>query len=159
MCKKSKQAALEQQIAKDQMDYLRDHPSICAMGGAYGHNYVRYQDGDWQAVQTGELQHRLSDYLSGKELDQEDALEWFQNRPVELRPCSMAAEWISNADNLWEKVNEQDVFSDVNRCFWCGISANQTTLKTYQTTDQGICDFCSECYEAWDKQNEIREPI
>jgi hypothetical protein len=144
---------VEQRIANDQMEYLRDNSDVCAEGNVVGLMWVRYHDDEWQAVEYGG-KHRLQSRVRGVVLEVDDALSWFVTNPVTLRPTGEAATR-GYSEGIWADVEEQDVFTDADRCFWCGQSEYTVSLTESQTTDQGRCEFCSDCLESWQRAGEI----
>jgi hypothetical protein len=148
---------IEQRIAKDQMEYLREHSDVCAEGNVVGLMWVRYHDDEWQAVKYGG-KHRLHDRVKGVALEIEDALRWFIENPVTIRPSVEAAAW-SQPDGIWGDVEDQDVFTNAERCFWCGKSEHSVSLGEYRTAEQGVCDFCPDCLESWERAGEIVEML
>lgn len=148
-------AGIERQIAEDMMEYVRSHPEVCADGRSHGYSNLRWHGGEWQVVKIGGFKHRRAHYLTGVVYDDETALDWFIRQPVRIVPQAEMATWINGGEDLWGKVEDHDVFSDGNRCFWCGNSGRNVELTTHLTVAQGDCDFCSDCFDVWDKQNEI----
>lgn len=146
-------------IAEHQRKYLRDHFEVCAEGGTYGYSRLRHVDGEWHALQIGDREHRLPEYLTGRRFSEETALSWLINRPVTLKPVASSAEWLSTAPNVWAKAKRQDVFTDADRCFWCGDSENTADLSAHVTTEQGTQRFCVDCFETWDEQGEIDHSV
>jgi hypothetical protein len=149
--------AVEQRIAHDQMEYLREHSEVCAVGNVVGLMWVRFHDGKWQAVEYGG-KHRLQKRVRGVVFEEDDALNWFVDNPVTLRPLVEAASW-SRPEGVWTDVEEQDVFADAERCFWCGQSEHAVSLIVSQTTDQGVCSFCPDCFESWEQAGELTETL
>lgn len=147
----------EHRIANDQMEYLREHSDVCAEGNVVGLMWVRYHGGEWQAVEYGG-KHRLQKRVRGVVFGEDDALNWFVGNPVTLRPSAEAASW-SRPEGVWADVEDQGVFTDAERCFWCGQSEHAVSLNTFQTTDQGVCDFCPDCRESWERAGEITDTL
>jgi hypothetical protein len=146
---------VEQRIANDQMEYLREHSDVCAVGNVVGLMWVRFHDGEWQAVEYGG-KHRLHERVRGVVFEADDALNWFVENPVTLRPSAEAASW-SRPEGVWGDVEDQDVFTAAERCFWCGQSEHAVSLTESQTTNQGACNFCPDCLESWERAGEIAE--
>lgn len=149
--------AVEQRIASDQMEYLREHSDVCAEGNVVGLVWVRYHDDEWQAVKYGG-KHRFQSRVRGVVLEEDAALSWFVENPVTVRPLAEAASW-SHPDGIWGDVEDQDVFTDADRCFWCGHSEYTVSLTESQTTEQGRCDFCPDCLESWEQTGEIADTL
>jgi hypothetical protein len=147
--------AVEQRIANDQMKYLRDNSNVCAEGNVVGLMWIRYYDDEWQAVEYGG-KHRLQNRVRGVVFGEDDTLDWFIDNPVTLRPTAEAATR-GHPDGVWGDVEEQDVFTDADRCFWCGQSESSVSLTESQTTEQGRCDFCPDCLESWQRAGEITD--
>lgn len=141
-------------IAEDLQEYLQANPGVCAEGNVHGWRWVRYWNDEWRATRCGG-QHRLSDYVHGAVLTDDDVLEWLAEKPVTLKPAGEARRWSPKDETVWEDATEQDVFEDVERCFWCGTSAASTDLTLYETAEQGVCWFCPDCQESWDRAGEI----
>lgn len=144
----------DRSIAADLLEYLREHPGVCAEGNVHGWAWIRYWHGEWRAVRYGG-KHRLPDYVHGAVLDREEVLEWLVKKPVSLEPAGDAYRWSPKDETVWEDAVDQDVFEDVERCFWCGTSEASTDLMLYETTEQGECWFCPDCRESWDRAGEI----
>lgn len=142
---------LEHQIAEDQMQYLRENPELCAKGSVNVWVWVRYNDSEWRAVNRERSEHRLRTRMRGTVLTEDDALRWFLTNPVTLIP----AEGAGTQGSIWNDVDEQGVFEDVTRCFYCGVSENAVELTSYRTTEQGECTFCNSCRSMWDDAGEI----
>lgn len=142
----------ETQIAKDLLAYLRDHPSACADVSAQGYYrpWVRYRDGQYQLAGFGEI-----DRIHATTLSEKQALELFKNNPVQLLPAHKAYRWKPANRTVWEHAAEQDAFTSLTRCFWCGFSERTTDLSLYETVDDGNCWICSDCHRTWDNQNEL----
>lgn len=143
---------VEQRIATDQMEYLRDNPDVCAEGDVVGLMWMRYHDDEWQAVEYGG-KHRLQARVRGVVFGEDDALDWFVRNPVTLRPTA-AAGTRGHSDGIWADVEDQDVFTEADRCFWCGQSESSVSLTESQTADQGVCNFCPDCLESWERAGE-----
>jgi hypothetical protein len=77
---------------------------------------------------------------------------------VTLRPTGEAATR-GHSDGIWADVEKQDVFTDADRCFWCGHSEPSVSLTESQTADQGVCSFCSDCLESWQRAGEISDTL
>lgn len=149
-------AEIEQRIATDQMEYLRKHSDVCAKGSVTGLIWIRYCDGEWQAVAYGG-QHRLQRRVRGVLLEEDNALSWLINNPVSILPVAKAGAGI-HSDSVWSNAEDQDVFRNANRCFWCGKSEHVVSLTESQTTEQGACSFCPDCLESWQRAGEIADP-
>lgn len=149
--------AIEHRIANDQMEYLREHSDVCAVGNVVRLMWVRYHGGEWQAVEYGG-NHRLQKRVRGVGFEEGDALNWFVENPVTLRPSAEAASW-SRPEGIWGDVEDQDVFTDAERCFWCGQSEHAVSLTESQTIEQGVCSFCPDCLESWEQAGEIANTL
>lgn len=141
-------------IARDLMEYLRENPDVCAEGNVIGWRWVRYADGEWRAIDYGG-QDRLKFHVRGAVLEPETVREWLANKPVTLCPASEACRLRSGETTVWEDADQQDVFTDCERCFYCGQSDRSVGLECYETTDDGNCLLCSDCHEQWERAGEI----
>lgn len=139
-------------IAADQMAYLRENPGVCADVSIHAgnHPWVRYHDGEWQYAKFGDYGR-----IEGKVLDAETVQRLFAGNPVTLEPVSEAYQWRAADRTVWEHAAEQDVFTDFDRCFWCGHSERTRDLTEYETTEDGDCLLCEDCYESFDKHDQI----
>lgn len=144
-------------IALDTRSYLRENPGVCARGNAHGITWIRFNDGEWRGTKysEGNDHHSRGEYVIGCDLDADGVLQWLVDKPVELIPSSEAYLWSPKDHTVWEEAGHQDVFTEHDRCFWCGDSERTVTLTTYETTDQGVCSFCPDCYESWNRAGEI----
>jgi hypothetical protein len=140
--------------AEDLIDYLREMEGVCAEGNVHGWRWIRFVDGEWQAVKYGG-EHRLKGYVDGATLDTETVQSWMVEKPVQIIPCSEAYLWTPKDETVWEDADAQDVFDAVSRCFYCGESDRSTDLDLYETTNQGECLFCSDCHGSWEQADEI----
>lgn len=143
----------ERQIAEDQMQYLRDNPDVCAEGSVTGCVWMRYADGEWRGVNHETSRHRLRSRIRGTVFDRDEALRWFLNNPVTIRPVGSAG----SQGEVWDDTDEQDVFTDAERCYWCGASERSVDLDVYRTVEQGECRFCSDCRDSWDRADELAD--
>lgn len=146
-------------IASDLLEYLRENPGVCAEGNVHGWRWVRFHAGNWQAVKYYQGADRLKDVVVGEVLDDEAVLDWLEAKPVTLIPESEAVLWTPSEQTVWDNADQQDVFTDHDRCFWCGSSERTQVLQSYQTTPNGKCQLCSDCYESWEKADEIVQPM
>jgi len=146
------EAATTDSIARDLLAYLRENPGVCAYGSVTGYIWLRYYDGEWQAATYGG-QHRLSNYVDGQVFDEKTALSWLERNPAEPIPLSKAGS--RNETTVWQATDEQDVFADVDRCFWCGESERSTGLATEATHDHGEIDLCADCRASWADAGEL----
>lgn len=144
----------EKSVAQDLMEYLRNTEGVCAEGSVNGWRWVRFKDGEWQAVKYGG-KHRLSDFVEGEVLNSETVLEWLVEKPAQIIPVSEAYRWSPKEETIWEDAAAQDVFEDVPRCFYCGGSENALDLQLYETVEQGECLFCDGCHGSWESAGEI----
>ncbi|MCL9818364.1 hypothetical protein [Natronocalculus amylovorans] len=141
-------------IAEDLADYLKENAAVCAIGNTQGYLWIRYWEGEWRLAKYGG-QHRLRAYVDGLVVDRDATVEWLVSNPVELIPAAEAYLWGPSKTTIWEDATAQDVFEDVDRCYWCGKSDRTVVLDRYETTEQGECIFCSDCYKSWDRYGEI----
>lgn len=146
-------------IAEDLADYLRDHPEVCAEGNVNGWRWIRYHDGDWQATRYYDGTNRLREYVVGDVLDEETVLRWLESKPVTLVPLAEAHLWAPREQTVWDDATEQDVFTDRDRCWWCGASERTHDLTEYETTSDGECLLCPSCHESWDKAGELKTEV
>lgn len=138
-------------IARDIVEYLRENPDVCAdisvSAGCFP--WVRFHDGDWQMVQYG--QHRIE----GRVIEEQAVVGYIETNPTDLLLVSEAYQWGPKEKTAWEEADEQDVFTDADRCFWCGESENSVALGFYETLEDGDTHLCPECFESWDRAGEI----
>lgn len=146
--------ASSRSVAEDLMNYLRETRGVCAEGNVHGWRWIRFASGEWQATKYGG-QHRLEQYVQGEILDEEAVLNWLVSKPVQIIPCSKAYLWRPKDETVWKDADDQDVFEDASRCFYCGESARSADLQLYETTEQGECLFCNDCHESWERAGEI----
>lgn len=145
----------ERDVAADLRDYLRETDGVCAEGNVHGWRWVRFHDGDWQATKYNEGNDRLRDYVEGDVLDESTVLEWLVSKPFTLIPESEAYLWGPSEKTVWQHADEQDVFTDLDRCGWCGASERTANVDAYDTVEDGRCLLCEDCYESWDDAGEI----
>lgn len=148
-------AATAESIASDLAQYLREHPDVCARGSTPGFHWLRFVDGEWRAVQYSSRAVHLHSYVEGRVLDEERALEWLASNPATLQPVSEAGDYGHGYDTVWAAADEQDVFTDADRCVWCGHSERTHDIDRYQTTEDGEQWLCPDCYESWKEAGEI----
>jgi hypothetical protein len=142
-------------VAEDLMQYLRETKGVCAEGNVHGWRWIRFFDGEWQAVKYGG-EHRLSEFVHGEIVDNDTVLNWLVSKPAQILPCSKAYRWRPAETTVWEDVDTQDVFKDISRCFYCGQSEQTVVgLCLYETTDQDECLLCNGCHELWADAGEI----
>jgi len=139
-------------IAGDQMDYLREQSGVCADVSIVAGNqpWIRFHGGEWQYAKFGD-----NGRIEGKTLDAETVQRLFAENPVRLEPVSEAFRWRPADRTVWEHAAEQDVFTDRDRCFWCGHSERDRDLTEYETAEDGDCLLCAGCHESWDNQDQI----
>ncbi|WP_135666851.1 hypothetical protein [Halorhabdus rudnickae] len=143
------------EIAADIREYLRSNSAVCAEGAAHGWRWLRFCAGEWRAVRYCSGDERRSSYVEGRVFDDDEALDWIESHPATLRPTAEAYRWDPAEQTVWEDACEQDVFSDFDRCFWCGGSDRDHDLQEYQTVEDGVCSLCDECHTAWADAGEI----
>ena len=147
-------SATTESIARDLLDYLREHPDVCAEGNVHGWRWLRFVDGEWRAAKYGG-KHRLKRFVDGEILDEEAARAWLESKPVTLIPATEAYLWGPSEATVWEDADEQDAFTDSDRCFWCGSSERSVALDRFETAEDGECLLCPECEESWERAGEI----
>ena len=147
----------KREIASDLIEYLRENQGVCANIHVQG--WIRFHDGEWQAARYLGGKDRLNSYVAGDVLDESAVLDWFVSMPVTFTPESEAFRWAPSEQTVWEDADRQDVFTDRERCFWCGESERNRSLEAYETTEDGECLLCPDCYESWAKANQIVEPV
>lgn len=157
MTETTKQITVED-IARNQFDYLQEHPGVCADGNVNGWQWLRHYDGEWRVATFGGP-HQLSSKVRGAVFSDGNALGWLISNPVTLIPAHDAGSYRHGVTSVWESADEQDVFTDRTRCFWCGVSERTRGLAAYQTTEQGVCHFCPGCHDSWERDGEIVGPI
>lgn len=140
-------AVSELDIARDQADYLRENPGVTAKGNVHGWRWVRHVDGEWRALKTGDT-HRLPKYLEGAVLDEDSVIQWLTSKPVTCVPSATAGDYQFDP-SAWAAADVQDVFTDHDRCWWCGGSERDHELTEYETRDHGRCLLCTDCVEPW----------
>lgn len=145
---------VEQRIADELLSFLRENPDVCGWGSTTGYSWFAFADGEWRAVTYGGP-HRLSRYVRGVVLDEARARKWVLRNPVNLIPAAEAGTYNAENRSVWGLAEEQDVFADADRCFWCGASERAEELTRHETTEQGVCAFCADCLESWGRADEI----
>lgn len=135
----------ERGIARDLLDYLRANPGVCAEGNVHGWRWVRYHDGEFHATTYGG-DDRQNSYVSGEVLDEDAAVSWLTSKPVSLLPASEAYQWRPSDETVWEDADEQDVFRDYDRCWFCGGSERDHDLTEYETVEDGDLTLYSDCH-------------
>jgi hypothetical protein len=146
-------SSTEEEIASDLLAYLRANPGVCANGNVHGWAWIRFHDGAWQATRYYRGGDRLSSYIVGDVLDENAVMDWLITKPVTLIPGSEA--YLCSPPTVWKEAAQQDVFTSLDRCFWCGHSERSHDLQPYQTTEDGECLLCADCYESWESAGEI----
>jgi hypothetical protein len=146
----------ERAIASYLLEYLKNNDEVCADGNANGWTWIRYEAGDWQAVRFSRSDDTLKSYVVGDVLDEATVMDWLVSKPATIIPQRQAYLWGPSENTVWELADEQDVFEDYERCFWCGDSERNQTIKSYQTTENGECSLCPECRDSWASAGEIQ---
>lgn len=147
--------ATSESVRDDIFQYMKESPDITADGSVNGYGWVRYCDGAWRAVNTGG-KHRRSGYVYGRELSDVEMKDWLDSNPVKLLASSDAYRHKHAELTIWEKVERQGVFTDADRCFWCGVSESNTELTVEEAVEHGEIHLCGECRPVWEKQDEIK---
>ena len=147
------ESATVESIAQDIREYMRGAPDITATGSTMHWYWVRYKNGEWRGLRTGG-KHRLGDYLHGRTFTDEEFLEWQLNNPVNLLPSDEASHGRED-ESIWAKADTQGVFTDKDRCFWCGHDEDNVALTEEQAVEHGEILLCGECRPTWEKQDEI----
>jgi len=139
-------------IARDLADYLQEHPSVCADVSVHAgnHPWVRCVDGEWRRAQFGKY-----DRIEGSVLDRETVVDLFASNPVRRVPVEDAYVLREDSGTVWEHASEQDVFSDRDRCKWCGYSSRTRDLSLYETVADGDCLLCEDCSDEWERAGEL----
>lgn len=151
----SKGTVTRREIAHDQAEYLAVTDGVCAEGNVRGWRWVRFHNGEWQAAKYHEGRDRLKDYVVGDVLDESRVLEWLVAKPVTILPQSQAYLWGPSEATVWEDAVDQDVYTDHDRCHWCGCSERTHDLEAYETKSDGECLLCSDCHDSWSRAGEI----
>lgn len=156
MSSDTQQHVSERDIAEDLAKYLRENPGVCAdvSIAAGNHPWIRYHDSAWQFARYGE-QGRAKGRVEGKVLNEESVVDLLAANPVNLKPVSEAYQWKPADETVWEDASEQDVFTNRDRCYWCGVSDRTKDLTRYETTEDGKCSLCADCHESWDRADQI----
>lgn len=147
----------KEDIASDLFDYLKDNPNVCANGNVHGWTWIRFHDGEWQATKYYTGDDRLKSFVVGRVLEERKVLDYLAMKPITLIPQSEAYLWGPSDQTVWEDADEQDVFRDFTRCYWCGCSERTHDLQEYDTVDDGDTVLCSSCFESWINAGEIAE--
>ncbi|MFC4553600.1 MULTISPECIES: hypothetical protein [Halorussus] len=137
---------------------LREHDDHCIRVGGYGDAYpfVRYhaETGEWRWADY-ERQRRVA----GRILDESTVVEIVAAKHISLVAVENAVGGLTDdGPTVWEDADAQDVFSEFDRCFWCGGSERTHDLARYETTEDGECLLCSDCYESFDDSGQILGP-
>jgi|GEM_PF-1610453 hypothetical protein len=149
-------AETEERIAEDLMSYLQANPGVCAdvSVGAGNFPWIRFRDGEWQYAKYGEVGK-----VESRVLNRETVRELFVSNPVNLDPVTEAYKWSPSTETVWEHADQQDAFSDLGRCVWCGYSERTRELAEYRTVEDGECLLCAGCAESWKDAGEIEAPV
>lgn len=134
---------------------LRERETCIRVSGiGWASPFVRYDDGEWQWTNYGE-----NGRVEGRVLDESRVGDLVDSKPIQLLDYSEAVGGLTDdGPTVWADADEQDVFTDFDRCFWCGQSERQTDLTEYETTEDGDCLLCEDCHESWDDQHLIVGP-
>jgi hypothetical protein len=149
-------AATTESVRDDICEYLEGSPDVTAEGSLHGWRWVRWVDGDWRVVNSGG-KHRLNKYLYGKVVTPGEIKGWLLSNPVQLHATCDAYRHDGCEHPVWEAVERQSVFTDENRCFWCGVSESHSTLNSETAVEHGDIHLCNDCRPAWVKQDELIE--
>lgn len=143
-------------LISDRIAYLKEQTGVCAEGSVNGYVWIRYVDGEWRGVRYGG-QHRRRSYVDGTVFDEDDVRRWMENNPVRVIPVRDATVGVHADTDVWEDAAAQDVFSDADRCFWCGVSdtSAETHVALYETIEHGEIHLCDECKPIWDDAGEL----
>lgn len=142
-------------IRNDIFQYMKNSPGVTADGSTHGLTWVRWCSGEWRGVNTGG-KHRLSKYVYGRVLTDDEMKEWLASNPVKLLATNNAYTHSNSDRTIWEKVERQGVFTGETRCFWCGIRESIASLTSEEAVEHGDIHLCKDCRPAWEKQDEIK---
>jgi len=145
----------EHDIALDQLEYLKTTGNVCANGSTTGWTWVRYHDGDWQALRFATEAVHTSEYVHGEVWDRQRVVDWLVGNPVTMHPQSTAYRWSPDSNTVWDYADEQDAFTDRDRCVWCGHSDRTRSLGEYETVDDGTVTLCEDCRDDWGRAGEL----
>lgn len=146
-------AVTDESIAREMMGVLREMPGGCAsMPPAASFRWVRHVDGEWRAVR---YEQQKWGYITGEVWDDEEAESFFAASPTTIIPADDARRMSAHETTVWEEAEEQDVFTDHDRCFWCGVSERDEEPTLYETTEDGECLLCDDCHEHWNREDQI----
>lgn len=146
-------------IARDQLDYLRENPGVCAEGNVSGPRWIRFQDGEWLGLRYSSQDHRLRSYLRGYALSRDMVLDWMERKPVTLVPAREAGNGLHTDQSVWADAADQGVFTGLDRCGWCGLSEEECDLTLYETVEDGETLLCPSCTDSWKEAGEIVEVV
>lgn len=145
-------------IAEDLAEYLQETPDVCVDGSVNGWAWLRFVDGEWRAVQYSSDPDRLRSFVEGTVFDRSQALDWLVSNPAQPVPVTDAGSFTDGDASIWQDADEQDVWTDRDRCAWCGHSDRTRDLTLYETTENGECRLCEDCHESWGQQDLIVGP-
>lgn len=141
-------------IAEAVVDVLKrdDNACIQIQFAPLGWPYVRYHDGVFQWITRDSLYNRIE----GEVVGEEELLGEIAQHGIMMYGESETHAGLSDSGpTVWELTDEQDVFTDRDRCFWCGGSDRTHDLSQYKTVEDGVCWLCPDCHESWETADEI----
>lgn len=137
---------------------LRERDGKCIRVGSYsrGFPFIRYHDGEWQWADYEFSQNRVK----GRVLEEDRVREIVDGHSFHLLDTNEAIAGLTDdGPTIWEDADEQDVFTDYDRCFWCGQSERSRELDRYETTEDGECLLCPECHDSFNECGQIARQI
>lgn len=140
------------EIAEHLTSYLESNLGVCADLNAV-HGWLRARDGEWQIVRYAGS--RPNDCVKARTVDREQAVNLLEDSPSSLEPVAEAGVYNSEGLSVWDHAEDQDAFSDRERCYWCGHSDRSREIRRYETVDDGECPLCEECHDYWEASGEI----
>lgn len=142
-------------LAESVVDALREYDGACIQinFAPIGYPYIRYVEGEWRRVER-----RRFDRVEGRVIDEEDVVDLAAEHSVTFYAAEYTTGLTDAGPSVWELADEQDVFTDRDRCCWCGASDRTASIEAYETTEDGTCLLCEDCHESWEKSGEIVAP-
>jgi hypothetical protein len=145
-------ASDERSLAAVLLGELHDRETCIRVGGiGWAYPFVRYHDGQWQWAHYGK-----NGRVEGRVLDESHVHDLVDSKPIQFLGYHEAVGGLTDdGPTVWEDAAEQDVFTDADRCFWCGHSERTHDLGEYETSEDGDCLLCPDCFESFDNHDQI----